>query len=365
MIHPEEEARFRELEEGFTKGHDEGYLRGRANAIMNIPLEPVPQRPLRILYVSSGKGYPYSPLDEAIIHTLQRMVAEVTITDPRQPIVEIATSMMPDLTLILDGMDVPVEHVDAIRQHGIQTAIWLTDDPYYTDITTRLVHHYDHVFTLELNTVFYYRQMGCPSVHHLPFAAHLEHYRPTTMLSPIRRDISFIGSAYWNRIEYLHPILPQLMTKNMMINGIWWDRLPRYQEYSSQIEVGKWMEPIETSQVYSGSKIILNLHRSHLDDSVNNNMLKISGISPNPRTFEISACATLQLVDQRDDLTRYYTPGVEIETYSSQQELLDKVDFYLTHEKERCEIALNALKRTVKDHTYVNRLNEMLNIIFS
>jgi hypothetical protein len=36
---------------------------------------------------------------------------------------------------------------------------------------------------------------------------------------------------------------------------------------------------------------------------------------------------------------------MKIETYSSQQELLEKVEFYLTHEKERREIALRALER--------------------
>ena len=116
--------------------------------------------------------------------------------------------------------------------------------------------------------------------------------------------------------------------------------------------------------MYNGTKIVINLHRSHEDDSVNNNHLKIAPASPNPRTFEIAASTTLQLTDARDDIARFYKPGVEIETYSSPQELLDKVEYYLTHEKERREIALRGLERTLKDHTYGKRINEMLTIIF-
>lgn len=124
------------------------------------------------------------------------------------------------------------------------------------------------------------------------------------------------------------------------------------------------MSPGETNDSYNGSKIVINLHRSHQDDSVNNNSLKIPGASPNPRTFEISASGTLQLTDTRDDLARFYKPGEEIETYSSQQELLEKVEFYLTHEKERREIALRALERTLREHTYGHRIDQLLSVIF-
>lgn len=154
------------------------------------------------------------------------------------------------------------------------------------------------------------------------------------------------------------------MARNIKINGIWWDRLPDYQSYGDKIELGRWMSPGETNDSYNGSKIVINLHRSHQDDSVNNNSLKIPGASPNPRTFEISASGTLQLTDTRDDLARFYKPGEEIETYSSQQELLEKVEFYLTHEKERREIALRALERTLREHTYGHRIDQLLSVIF-
>ncbi|MNM65500.1 Spore protein YkvP [compost metagenome] len=110
--------------------------------------------------------------------------------------------------------------------------------------------------------------------------------------------------------------------------------------------------------------MVINLHRAHDDDTINNNAVKLSADSPNPRTFEISASGTLQLIDQRADLARFYKPGVEIETYESPQELLEKVDFYLTHEKERRDIALRGLERTYAEHTYSHRINEMLSVIF-
>lgn len=351
-------------EDGIKDGFAEGYLRGRAKVIMGIPKQGFPFRQIKVLYVGSGKGFPYSPIDEAIIATLETLVAEVIVTVTGEPIHELAASHRPDIVLVLDGMILPTEQIDAIRELGIRTAIWLTDDPYYMDFTTQIAPHYDYVFTLERNCIDYYRSIGCNHVFFLPFAAYSEHFRPTLTLSPVRRKISFIGSAYLNRIQFFQPIIGGLMDKGLVINGIWWDRLPEYTNYAHQIELNKWMGPAETAGVYSGSKIVINLHRSAYDEAVNNNTTGLMGISPNPRTFEISACGTLQLVDVRDDITNFYTPGVEIETYSNPEELMDKVNFYLTHEKERQEIALRALERTHRDHMYGNRVNQLLEHIF-
>lgn len=202
-------------EAGLKHGFEEGYLRGRAKTIVEAAPIHFPKRALKVLYVSSGKGFPYAPIDEAIIATLQTLAAEVSVAGPKQPVSELVSSSLPDLMLVLDGMELPVEQVDAVRAKGIRTAIWLTDDPYYTDITIRTAPHYDYVFTLERNCLDFYRSAGCNNVHYLPFAAHVGHYRPTLTRSPVRRAISFIGSAYWNRIEFLQPIIGGLMGKGL------------------------------------------------------------------------------------------------------------------------------------------------------
>lgn len=350
--------------DGLRDGYFEGYLRGRSNAIVETVKPQFPYRQVRVLYVGSGKGFPYSPIDEAVISTLRQMTAETIICDPGVSLPELAASTRPDLVLVLDGMEQSLEQIDQVRTLGIRTAVWLTDDPYYTDITFTMAPHYDYVFTLERNCIDLYRSLGCPNVHYLPFAAFPDHYRPTVTRVPEIRNVGFIGSAYWNRVHFFQPIIGPLMDRGISINGLWWDRLPEYPAYAERIELGKWMGPLETSQVYGSTKIMINLHRSPFEETVNKNAAGIPAASPNPRTFEISACATLQMVDARDDLASFYIPGVEIETFTSPQELLEKVDFYLTHEKERQDIALRALERTYRDHTYSNRIDQMLRIIY-
>lgn len=361
---PAEDEKLRGRLDGFKSGYDEGYLRGRLAILDGRPEDPIPVRNINVLYVASGKGYPYSPLDDAVFSALQQLTAKVTITDVRQNVVELAAVHAPNLVLVLDGLDMPLEQIMALRAQGIKTAIWLTDDPYYTDFTMKIVSFYDYVFTLERNCVEIYRGLGCREVHYLPFAAHREHYRPTTTRPQINRQVSFIGSAYWNRVHFFRGIMPELMSYNTVINGIWWDRLPEAPMYGERIEIGKWMSPQETALAYSGSKIVINLHRSHIDEVANNNALFIPAASPNPRTFEIAASGTLQLSDARDDLGLFYTVGEEIDTFTSPQELMDKIRYYLTHEEQRRDMALRAFERTLKEHTYTKRLNQLLTVIY-
>lgn len=352
-------------ESGSQAGYEEGYLRGRANVIAARIGAAFPIRPLHIMYVSSGKQFPYSPIDQAIITTLQGMVHQVTLADPRQQVADIAAQVRPDLVLALDGMELPVKQVDEIRKRGIRTAVWLTDDPYYTDTTAKMAPHFDDIFTLEINCLDLYRKLGCSSVHYLPFAAHRAHYFPLTVPSIVRREVNFTGSAYWSRVYFMNPIMPQLMSYNTGINGLWWDRIENYPQYADKIEVNIWHGPEDTNHVYNGTKIVLNMHRSHLDDSFNQNKnLKIPAASPNPRCFEICAASAFQLTDERDDMARFYKVGEEIETYATPQELLEKVEYYLTHEKERQEIALRGFERTLKEHTYAHRIHQMLSILF-
>ncbi|BFH67247.1 spore maturation protein [Paenibacillus dendritiformis] len=320
-------------------------------------------RPLHVCYVTTGKGYPYAPMDEGMRNTWQELVSQVSVCGPRDGVAAVAGQQRPDLVFALDGMELPVEQVDAVRELGIRTALWITDDPYYTDVMSSIVTHYDYVFTLEANSVDYYRSIGA-NVYFLPFGVYPGQFRPLRSPAKVRREISFIGSAYWSRIGMLEPILPELMKRGLVLSGLWWDRMPRYPQYARQIELNRWMDPYETSDTYNGSKIVINMHRRHDDETVNQNRINISAASPNPRTFEICACATLQLTDVRSDVSKFYTPGQEIETYSSPQEMLAKIDYYLSHEQERRDIALRALARTMRDHTYAHRLNQVLTTIF-
>jgi len=351
--------------DGFREGLNDGHYFGECNAVIaKVPKDHMPPLGLKVLYVTSGKGYPYSPLDEAVIEALSEVVSVRYVVPPNINVAATAQQLRPDLVLALEGMEFPPEQVRAIRSLGIPVAVWFTDDPYYTDFTPRLALHYDYVFTQDIGCVDYYKRFGHTNVYHLPLAANPSVYRPLPLTPNFRKDVSFIGSAFWNRVHFMDQVAKAFAGKRVFISGWWWQRMKSYRRLASQINTRVWMGPVETARHYFGSKIVLNIHRSATDESWNSNRRRIQAQSVNPRTFEIAACGAFQLTDVRHDLSTMYRPGEEIVTYHSPHDFIEKMNHYLTHERERRDISLRGLRRTLLEHTYPKRLRSLLKIVF-
>ncbi|MCQ6559725.1 CgeB family protein [Paenibacillus mendelii] len=352
-------------EAGFRQGRNDGYRMGFCDAVLRgQPAASEPVRDVKILYVTAGIGVPYPALDQAVIDALEGLVRGFSVATPSEDVVAIAKKVQPDLVLVLNGVVLPADKVKQLRQCGFKTAVWFTDDPYYTDWTITIAPRYDYVFTLELNCLSFYRKLGCEHVYHLPFAVNPKVFHPKHVPTSYQSDICFIGTAFWNRVELIDRLAPILMNRRVVIAGWWWDRLKNYSRLSDKIKLGDWMTPEDTASYYNGAKIVINLHRSIHDDTINANGRKIEALSVNPRTFEISGCATLQLSDIRPDINNLYAPDSEIGTFVTHDELIDKIDYYLRHDEERQRIALSGMMRTRRDHTYHTRLSTMLSIVF-
>lgn len=81
------------------------------------------------------------------------------------------------------------------------------------------------------------------------------------------------------------------------------------------------------------------------------------------RAFEIMGSGGFLLSNYQEDFLEYFEPGVDFDYYDSCQDLLNKIDYYLSHEEERQEIAKNGYEKIKKYHTYQNRFDAMLEIM--
>jgi spore maturation protein CgeB len=77
------------------------------------------------------------------------------------------------------------------------------------------------------------------------------------------------------------------------------------------------------------------------------------------RNFEIPGCGGFTLSGKADNLDEYYVDGKEIATFSSLDDLIGKINYYLEYDEERKNIAEAGYKRTLKEHTYMHRFNEI------
>ncbi len=73
------------------------------------------------------------------------------------------------------------------------------------------------------------------------------------------------------------------------------------------------------------------------------------------RIFEVLGCGGFLLTGRAADLDRYYKLGTELVVFTSADDLVEKVKYYLSHPHERKSIALAGYERTLAEHTYEHR----------
>ncbi|MFN3551283.1 MAG: glycosyltransferase [Endomicrobiia bacterium] len=107
------------------------------------------------------------------------------------------------------------------------------------------------------------------------------------------------------------------------------------------------------AKVYSQAKIVFN---------------KSAGGEINMRVFETLSCGSLLLTDRLKPevgLEELFQDRKHLVLYDDENDLLEKIDYYLRNESDREEIAYNGYKEVLSKHTYEHRVKEMFNKIFT
>ncbi len=104
--------------------------------------------------------------------------------------------------------------------------------------------------------------------------------------------------------------------------------------------------------VYRRARIALNAHP------------EISGpYATIMRMFEIAGSGTMLLTDDRPNMPEFFLPGVEAVTFEDVNDCVDKINYYLGHDAEREEIASKGRQRTLAEHTFEQRILELLRFV--
>lgn len=320
---------------------------------------------MKMVYVPSAIRKPFSFIDHSIIQAMKKIGLDVSLLRPGTPFekewVKLRKKGTPDFLLVMLGERLTLENLQLIQTFPFPKAIWYTDDPYAIDRALKSCAFFDWVFTNESVAVPVYQRNCQASVSHLALAAPDSYYLPLKKVSPMyRSQLVLVGSAFQNRMQTVMKLSPYLKKFRTRLVGPGWYRLS-----SSTFSIRKgWIEPEEVCRYYNGAHIVLNIHRSFHDPYLKQNKRKVRAETPNNRLFEIAACASFQIMDHRRDLNKYFEPAKEIVTYGSLEELKEKIAFYLPRKQLRQKIAQQAYQRTLKEHLYEHRIQEMLSLIF-
>ena len=100
------------------------------------------------------------------------------------------------------------------------------------------------------------------------------------------------------------------------------------------------------------SRITLNRHINVAENNANN-----------MRLYEATGVGSLLITDMKDNLGELFEIGKEVIAYSSKEEAAELINYYLAHPDEADAIARAGQARTLSEHTYRHRMEELMPIL--
>lgn len=207
---------------------------------------------------------------------------------------------------------------------------------------------YRKIFSCSKVTADFFRHSRNQDAYFVPFGANFI-AAPRLSEDDSQYDVLFVGSGDLRRIFVLESI-----SKYVTIFGNRWSR-----NFSlmSKALIGRvndrsvWGDELYT--LLAHSKIVLNVTRGPY---------YAAGTGINLRIFEALAAGCFLLTDYCDEIAELFTPGVDIETFRSPQELYEKVAYYLEHPEQRMLIAKNGHAAFLKRYTWEHRAREIVTL---
>lgn len=304
------------------------------------------------------------------------------------------------------------------KREGLPYISWIYDSPYVMLYSYTAINPCNTIYVFDRALCREFNDAGIKTVRYLPMAANTE--RLDTLGSPDPAyDVSFVGSLYneshnfFDRMEnlsaYAKGYLEGLMHAQMNVQGcnfIQESLSPIMEELYRALPMDPNPDGVETRE-YLYAQYVINrkltgLERLRLLTAVSQRhtldlftldpsftlpnlrnhgtadyysemplVFKKSRINLNIslrsiksgvplRAFDIMGSGGFLLSNYQEDFLENFTPGVDFVYYESEEDLLQKIAYYLTHEAERAAIAKNGHDQVAAAHTYRHRVHEML-----
>lgn len=261
-----------------------------------------------------------------------------------------AQAFGPDLIVVIPISVVPPRAIRGLKRvTSARVAGWFQDHVVNFGRHEFLLADYDGLFFKDRYIVERLRDYaGLKNIHYLPESCERSIHRPMPLTKEdIRRfgtDLMLYGSAYAYRARLLEGVLDREIKYYTFHPGRWLDHplVSKWQGFGVYFD--------DKVRAVLAAKIVLNT--AHFGE--------VSSV--NARTFEVAGIGGFQVVDA-PGVAEFFEPGREVVTFRGPRELREVIDHYITRPEERSEIAKRAMFRAHRDHTYEQRLGELMRVV--
>jgi hypothetical protein len=251
-------------------------------------------------------------------------------------------TLRPDVLWIFSG--IPITHQDMAlwRRYAGQTVLWwscpLEPNFPYQD--------FDLILSCIRPLVGYFRDRALRS----EYLAHAFDRRILERVPPgeqRRPRVAFAGNlsrAHGERTAFLDGLARQV---EVDLFGLGVEHTPE----DSPLR-GRYHGPVWGNDLYAvyGSYALV-IHKN----------IDVAGTAASAkRLFEATGMGACVVTEAGDDLHELFRPDIEVVTYSSFEECVEKVRYLLAHPSEAMAIGRQGQRRTLAEHTYEHRVDQLL-----
>ncbi|MEW6237618.1 MAG: glycosyltransferase [Candidatus Omnitrophota bacterium] len=109
---------------------------------------------------------------------------------------------------------------------------------------------------------------------------------------------------------------------------------------------------LDMYEILADAKIVINHHIDSAENYANN-----------MRLYEATGVGAMLLTDWKENIADHFEPGKEVVVYRDVNECAEKIEYYMKREEERKEIAAAGQARTLREHTYYQRMEEYVRLV--
>jgi len=291
---------------------------------------------------------------EAAARFLRYRRHPVRYSDLNRHLLQEARTFAPQAVLIVMGFHISPETLYAIkRETGAVLINYATDDPFNARTSSRNVREaiplYDVYACTKRAAMDDVAKAGCANVQYVKFGYHPSvHFVDTQATAEERNrfaaDVAFVGEGDGDRLPFFKTLIKAIPDLKLALYGGLWDLNPTLRRFHRGTVRGR-----DFRLALGNAQIAVNLVRvQNRDDHV-------------MRSFEGPACGAFMLNERTEEHLRLFAEGREAAYFESPEELAEKANYYLSHDREREELRKAGWKKTTTGgNTYRDRLMQIL-----
>ncbi len=285
----------------------------------------------------------------------------------------------PDVCFVgFNEYDLGKELLCKVKNETKTTLVYIGDDDTWRweRVSRHFAHCFTWILTYDSRAIPKYKSIGHSNViHHQPGVDLSVYKKLESRQKDI--DVAFIGGWTQPRQQLVDDLKSAGI--NIFVRGIGWPGGPVSQDEMIDIfNRSKIALSLNTPAFYVSWRSIARLffRRAYFGEGGASIKLDLWNFFDNirmwlmkrnrqvkARHFEVPACGTMEMTQDADDMKNYYKLGEEIVVYEDNADLVKKIQYYLSHDNEREEIARRGYERTIKEHSTQQRFKDIFQMI--